>query len=290
MAMTNPGAAQPPKRTLVRGKLNIAGESHRESDTRRDKEKQFVKGVIDSDNYWTEANFPDLANQFSDRRTKGKKMAGDPAADLMEYRAAHGAAVLLVNYEKMASAAARVTPAPGQTAEDAVAAFLGDPYAELMRIRDRVKGTWRPTTSQDLNKAAKAVYDAVENVDTQFKQGLGKAEADEDKRLEKTRALGRNPSILRGLVPPLERAVGMTASHDRDPATLAQSMRLQRSTFMGLAAGMSGLTGVWKIGNGHIEDLLGGAAKIDLSRANFICKQDFNAQLESWQKGPSGSN
>ncbi|HEX4830532.1 MAG TPA: hypothetical protein VH478_05505 [Trebonia sp.] len=53
---------------------------------------------------------------------------------------------------------------------------------------------------------------------------------------------------------------------------------------MGLA-GMSSLTGVWKIGNGHVEDLFNGVAKVDMSRANFVTRDDFEAELGAWRLG-----
>jgi hypothetical protein len=48
---------------------------------------------------------------------------------------------------------------------------------------------------------------------------------------------------------------------------------------------MSSLTGVWKIGNGHVEDLFNGVAKVDMSRANFVTRDDFEAELGAWRLG-----
>jgi hypothetical protein len=87
---------------------------------------------------------------------------------------------------------------------------------------------------------------------------------------------------LRTLVPALEKVVGAPASPDRDAGALARYMRLQRSSFMGSAAGLSKQTGVWKIGDLHVADLMDGTVKVDTSRMNLVRKEDFDVEIEAW--------
>lgn len=107
-ALHGPPGASPVvlQRALVANKLNVVGETHTESDVRRPVEKAFSKAMTGSDNYWTEAEFPDLHMAVSGRRARAQAQPGrDANADLMEFRAAHAAAMLIGQYEKTAQAA-----------------------------------------------------------------------------------------------------------------------------------------------------------------------------------------
>src|SRR4051794_17188853 len=139
---------------LVDKKLNIVGETHTESDVRRDAEKQFCLAKTGSANYWTEAAFPDLPEG-------GQQQAqGDPAADLMEFRATHGAAMLIAAFDKLGDEAVTVSTTPVKSAAAAVAAFE-EKVRKFMLVRDRIDRSWRPS-SEAVNKAVRAVYDNVE--------------------------------------------------------------------------------------------------------------------------------
>jgi hypothetical protein len=282
------GQVDPARRVLVRSQLNVVGETHAESNARRDLEKKFIKEVINSDNYWTEGKFPDLPTKLGTRGVRDAS-AATGIADLMEYRAAFGAAFLIGSYETMATAAARVAPGLGQTKEEAVLAFISGPFLKFVKTRKRLEGTWEATSTKELDDAVKAAYDLVDRIIAAYPAKLRSVRPDQDKMLEATLTLGSSVKGMRTFVPSLEKAVGMQPSPDRSPADLAQAMRVARSAFMGLAGGFSSQKGVWKVGDGHITDLLTGAAKVDMSRANYVSKDDFNDLFEAWQLGLLGT-
>ena len=77
---------------LVRGKLNVVGETHTESDPRRKDEKRFALAMTGG-GYWTEAELLDQQQQVGARRQRVRQGPAndDQPADLMEMRAAHAA-------------------------------------------------------------------------------------------------------------------------------------------------------------------------------------------------------
>src|SRR5215510_7302621 len=118
---------------LVREKLNIVGETHTESKPRIDAEKQFCLKKTGSTNYWTEAEFPDLALA---RHQRGQQQVkGDPAADLMEFRATHGAAMLIDKLDKLGDEAVNVSAIPVKSAVEPVGAF-NKKVREFIQVRD----------------------------------------------------------------------------------------------------------------------------------------------------------
>jgi hypothetical protein len=61
-------------------------------------------------------------------------------------------------------------------------------------------------------------------------------------------------------------------------------MRVQRSKSMGLAAGYSTRTGVWKVGDFHVADLTNGTVKIVTTRPiNIVTREAFNTEFEAWK-------
>ncbi len=282
MAESSFQQVQPQRRTLVPGKLNVVGETHNESDLRRDLEKEFCAEKTLTTNYWTEAKFPDLQQQVGTRKTRGGQAQGDPTADLMEFRAAHSAAYLIAKFEKLADEAHRVATTGPTSAQAEIRTFLDKNLRDFIKIRDRLQNSWRQTTSDTVNTAAQAVFTNVESAQKAYLAALNGATLDQ--QLRATQALADNREALRALVPPLEKAVGQPYSPDRNGATLAHTMRVQRSGFMGLAAVVSKQVGVWKIGDLHVTDLTDGTVKVDTSRMNLVTKEDFEHELEAWRK------
>lgn len=273
--MLESSAVQP--RGLVVKRLNIVGEDHEESRDRRILERQFSAATTLSANYWQEAEFLDL-NQAVGSRKPRSGPARSAGADLMEFRAVHGAALLLGAYEKMTKKAQEVVEKP---TEAAVQGFIDVQIPEFVAIRDNINRRWRPSETDAVNQAVQAVYDTAQRVYQSYLNGVNGAAA--DKKLANTKILADNATILRSLVPPMAKAVGFPDPPDNDAAVLAKNMREERSKFMGLAAGLSKVTGVWKVGDLHIVDLLSGAVKIDTSRINIVTKETFNTELKAWQ-------
>lgn len=264
---------------LVRDGLNVVGEFHRESERRRSAERQFCLAKTGSANYWVEDEFPDLHQQVSGRR--GQRQGGAQGADLMELRAAHAASLLVFNSGNLTETAAKVARLTRVLPPLASGQF-NDKIDAVHRFRVRAAGGWRPTRTTDVNLAAKAIFDDTESACQVYLDATRDPSAVTlSVQSAAAQALADGLTAVRGLLPALESAVGATGSGG-DPNALAEYVQTQRSTFMGLAAGMSSQQGVWKIGNGHIEDLTSGRAKIDMSRANFVTRDDFLQEFTGW--------
>jgi hypothetical protein len=262
---------------LVVERLNVVGENHEESRDRRVLERQFSAATTLSVNYWQEAEFLDLNHPVGNRKPRAGQ-AGGAGADLMEFRAVHGAALLLGAYEKMTKKAQEVVSNPTGAA---VQSFIDVQIPAFVAIRDNINRRWRPSETDAVNQAVQVVYDTAQRVCQTYLNGINGATA--DKKLANTKILADNATILRSLVPAMAKAVGFPAPPDNDAAVLAQNMRTERSKFMGLAAGLSKETGVWKVGELHIVDLLSGDVKIDKSRINIVTQDTFNTELKAWQ-------
>jgi hypothetical protein len=274
------GGVQPERRTLVPNKLNVVGENHAESKLRREDEKKFTKAI--SNNYWTEAEFPDLHQKMGSRKPRIGSGQGDPAADLMEFRAAHGAAILIVRFEKLAAeAGSLVAKTPVSSALAAIYAFVNESVRKFQQDRDRIAATWRQTTTTAVNRAAEAVYTNVESALQTYFTALRNAPP--ETQLKATKTLADTGAAVRDLVPPLEEAVGVPRSPNRNADALARDMRTQRSGFMLYAASISNQIGVWKVGDLHVADLLNGTVRVDTSQINVVTKEDFDAEFEAWQ-------
>jgi hypothetical protein len=269
------GVVQP--RTLVTDKLNIVGENHTESSDRRILEREFAAATTLSANYWTEAEFLDLPQVVGSRKAHGGP-AQSTGADLMEFRAVHGAALLIGSYEVLAKKAGDVVTNPTEVAFNE---FVTARIPEFLAFRDKLNARWRPTATDAVNQAVQTVYTNVDRVCQTYLKAI--AGAPPEKRLSSTKILAGNTTVLRVFVPPLAKAVGSAMPPDNDAAVLAKAMGEERSKYMGLAAGLSKETGVWKVGDLHIADLCNGSVKIDTSRINVMTRADFNAELKTWR-------
>jgi hypothetical protein len=253
--------------------LNVVGENHKESGARRNLEMEFCQEKSGSPNYWKENEFPDGGAD------------DDDGADLMELRAAHGVALLIKVFEGLCDRANEVgaIPAVDPTAGAEVTAFVTKNLDTFNQTRQRIKNSWQPTRTDVVNNAVQAVYDRIDHVLDTYKKIMEKAVVKSQiaMQLQATQLLAKARADVTGLLPDVLASVGASASDTAD--TLAQRMRTQRSAFMGFGAAMSKLKGVWKIGDGHIDDLITGAAKVQNRTANFVTKDDFNNEFNTWR-------
>src|SRR5215207_1765157 len=186
-----------PRRRLVADKLNVVGETHTESDLRRDAEKRFALAKTGSTNYWTEAEFLDMYQKVGIRSMRGGQgqAQGDPAADLMEFRAVHGAAMLIDRFEKLADEASRVATTPLQSVATAVYDFVNVKIREYNKVRERIANSWRPTTSDTVNKAVQAVYTYVDGARQKYLVAL--RDAPPEQQLKASKDLADSRAALR---------------------------------------------------------------------------------------------
>lgn len=271
--------------------LNVVGEFHSESQPRRALEKQFVFEKIGSKNYWTEYQLKDEPMALGIRKKLGGEGYAKKSADLMELRAAHGVALLMEKYDGLCAEARRVSAITDATAGPAVLAFIDKNYRAFAKEQQALEKTWEPTESADLNKAVKDVYDRITHIRQSYFGVLRRAheklekhemsKEDEVKlQLTATQHLADSRADVYALLSAVLIAVGVDGPVKA--SQLEEMMRDLRSAFMGLAGGIQAQTGVWKVGQGHIDDLKSGAVKVDMSRANYVTRQDFNKEFDAW--------
>jgi hypothetical protein len=259
---------------LQSNKLNLVGELHSESDSRRDAEKRFCLATINDPGYWVEHEFPDAYEGNL------SNLPGVPEADLMEYRGTHGVALAIKEFDKLGDQAVGVSATRAGDAPAALGEFHTK-VVDLLRYTLRVKNSWRPSRTTEVNLAVKAVYDHVVAATQAYRDAHQNASVQD--QLTALRDFANSRIILRDMVPTLAKAVGATLTDDRDATELANYMRRQRSAFMAVGAVSSGLVGVWKVGDGHIADLKNGTAKVDVRRINVVTRQEFNTEFQGWQ-------
>ena len=257
-------------------KLNLAGEFHSESRARVADERLFCGKKAGSTDYWTEAEFPVVPQGGQYANT------GDPAADLMEYRAAHGAALLVARYDKLGDLAISVSALPAKDAPQQVAG-VNTEIQKLKTLRAKIAGTWRGSTPA-VDKAVQSIYQRADQAfvayDTAF---TGASLLNQQAAIRK---FANSRVDVRDLLPALATAVGAEVKDNRSGADVAAWMRAQRSRFMGIAAAYSKKNeGVWKVGEGHIEDLLGGQVNVRMDNVNIVTREQFNTEYEAWKAG-----
>lgn len=258
---------------LKKDMLNLAGEDHAESKPRRDKERAFCEAKTGSPDYWTEAEFPNWPKDEQYAST------GDPAADLMEYRATHGAALLVARFYSLGDQAIGVSALDLSKAPPEVTAF-NTKVQNLKLLRDRIDKAWRASSSQ-VDAAVRAVYAAAEKAFTDYDAAFTNATT--GKQQVAIRDFGNRRVDLRKLVPALTAAVKAKIKDNSDAAALAAYMCVQRSNFMSLGAKLSNRTGVWKVGEGHIEDIKSGRSTVHMPEINVVTQAEFNQEYEVWK-------
>jgi hypothetical protein len=257
-------------------KLNLAGEFHSESKARVDDERLFCVEKAGTTDYWTEAEFPVVPEGGRYANT------GDPAADLMEYRAAHGAALLVARYDKLGDRAISVSALSAKDAPLPVA-DINTEIQKLKALRARIDGTWR-YSDPEVDTAVRSMYQRAEQAfgvyDTAF---TGASLQNQQAAIRK---FANSRVDLRDLLPALATAVGADVQDNRSGADVAAWMRVQRSRFMGIAAAHSGIKkGVWKVGEGHIDDLVSGRANVRMTDVNIVTREQFNTEYAAWKAG-----
>lgn len=273
------------KSFLVRGMINVVGEYHSESTPRRDLEKLFISERIGSDNYWTETQFVD---QYKGRQTRdaSKRKAQNEGADLMEFRAAEVAAMLVDRFEGLCDEASRVGAITDDTGGAAVTAFVTVNLDKFATLKNTLASRWKATTTKEVNDAVEAIHQKVDYVLALYKKVMGHAvvQASTEQQLTATRALANKRAEVTALLPALCSSVG--EPEGTTAKALDARMIERRSAFMGLGASFSGQSGVWKIGDGHVDQLTQ-SVNVNRSNAHFVSREDFNEEFDLWkiQKG-----
>jgi hypothetical protein len=218
--MAQPGAEEVIQRKITAGKLNVVGESHDESDPRRDDEKQMLEHEYDFDQetqYWSESEF--YWNE--------KKVYADPRSDRVLQSAIFFLYHLKSNNQKKQQ-------------------------DELADFRQEVKNLQDPG---EMIAARKLV---------------NKIKMDQETPAAKT----FGPQIYKDDFEQLLKENNI--SLDKTLDVLSEEVGFRRSVHMLEAARTSKQTGVWKVGDRHIEHMLG----IADDKTMFTKRVDFNKDYD----------
>lgn len=272
------------KSVLTPGMLNVVGESHNQSGARRALEKEFVFEKTGSRNYWTEYEFPDMQTEVGTRDKQ--EQDEEDGADLMEYRAAHGASLLIKESETLAATARKISGLKvDQLTPDKTVVFnklvtkFDTSIEDFHQLANRVERSLTTTGTPEVNRVIEAIFQRVQNTCRQYVSAArGNPGELKTAALSVATLLDDLPKVR----PALEKAVGVSSPSGGKKTTLEDKMRTQRSSFMGLATVFSQQVGVWKVGNAHVDDLLSGRSKVDMSKANFVTKEAFNDEFDDW--------
>jgi hypothetical protein len=242
-------------------------------------------GIDPAKGYWLEDEFPDLGDQIRPPRGTQKR-AENQGADLVEYRAAMGAAMLIDEFSKLCDEALKVgnmsipdSARARKMVSGVVAVFVTGTLKPFLKTRDYLKDTLTSKPSEDVDNAVNAVYRQIKVAISAYRAVMKKDPPPAlGEELEATLALAANRQAMLDLVQPLSVAVGSKTGTAED---LAQEMMTKRSEFMGIAANYTQQTGVWKVGDYHIQELKSRTANVE-SRANIVTRAEFNKAYEAW--------
>jgi hypothetical protein len=244
--------------------LNVVGEEHAESVPRRAAERAFVEATTGSSDYWTESQFPDPVR--SDARP----------ADRPEYRALHSAALLVKFVERLA-------PPKEFTLSSEEFASRVATWKNTMKAGRKALAAM-DVTAATVKKAVKAIIDAAEHA-------IGKYEG-KSPREYPADAVAMVAALAQVTGPLLANLTAAAGARGLDTADRVESgIRALRSAVMWDAALKTVRLGVWKVGNGHVDDLAKwylepkeGAANFHLSGVNVVPRKAFNAEFVPWDK------
>jgi hypothetical protein len=245
------------RKPLVPGKLNVAGENHDDSKARREPERRYSTAYTNG-GYWREGEFRAVV-PFWEKLFSNPKL-GDP---------------LLLRAEFIV----------GQLKEKTLPLYL-QPIANGEVPIDMQVGP--------LALAWEVVQEKLLKDIGQVRNAVDRALDDPGERDEAQRALqfkGQLETIIEDLkgdataaavLPSVQRAI-KTFEDDvarreatQDQAMMARSVAMHKAAKSAHAAG---LTGLWKVGDQHIEQMrTQQAVKYEL-----LTKAEFNADFEHWQ-------
>jgi hypothetical protein len=282
-ARAAPAAAAPVQRViqlakLVKDRLNVAGETHPESDARRGRERQIAATKTGSPNYWQEGEFT----------IQGKpEQPADPYQLRFEYLLKLGLALQIDTLAGMKKAKYLADLGLGdlgvlESVETAMNEFRGDDLERLgMKINIFGEPTRRAFWVGGLRRVvlrhcikAKEVVTALTRECTTKSDGF---ESLDISKLEHLVAYSKPLNFsLDQIIEGLDELSKALHKADTDFGLSGRNVSRERSVAMHDAAQeQAGLRGVWKVGEAHATDMETMARKY-----NLLSKTDFDAELK----------
>jgi Domain of unknown function (DUF4157) len=268
------------QRKMRTDQLNVAGETHSESNPRRDEERRFSKDRSGSPNYWKE-------NEFEVTQKNQTK----EAADSPYLRAVHIIA-LMGNAGKQAHEKATskrrenrknltINPTLPQKTDEEYVTELRNIYITVDPEIQNVK-----TYIDRLQKSHKAI--GVLKIDNLYAdmterwlqlyndhQDAMKPNSKWAEMQKSLKAISTNGGEMSSKLDELEKLTNI-----REP----MQARLKRSEAMMLGAQQEkGQRGTWKVGDLHIVDMRNIPQSSAHKEVNILSKDEFNQELKEWQ-------
>jgi hypothetical protein len=255
------------QKALNPGKLNVAGETHGESEKRRDYERGYAakNGVH---NYWQEGAFTYSVTSFFNaiigflgREPRSVEMHGDPyllRAEHLMTMLCHNQRVHKTNYSLAGKSKAAV---------------------------DELAGHLRGDTSEILAALTEAGESSGEKDDLESK-GMKAAVLMEDISNRTRRFTGTDDAVASDVwvAQIMKDIVACTEMFQKSLSTVGRTheeVSKERSKAMLKAAEEAKKQGLWKIGNDHIADInTAGGSSVD--QVQIMTKQEFNDDYLVW--------
>lgn len=251
------------RRKIEKNKLNVVGENHRESHNRRDSEKAMLKEKYEfSENkYWTE-------NELN-YSVEGETRYGDDLWLLV----AQSASMLL---DRILWLKDEVDDAIFDWVDNQVIESMEDIYEEVKQLDIAVASLADSPQGQKykalIAQAKNIVKDLPKKVDH---YALDIEEEDLPKHLGELLE-----SIKVWKIPVTEMLKRMNYNPIDKPQELTDQIKESRSLYMYMAGEESNETGVWKVGEGHVQDMKGLAS----DKTSLTTREEFNTEYEAWEE------
>jgi hypothetical protein len=244
--MAQAGAERIIQRKIEKGKLNLVGEKHSESDLRRDNEKYMLERDYEFNQrtqYWQEGDF------------RGRK---ERYGDSPNYRVLQSAAVLLQSVRVFRECVGRIIDVGDVERLKAAGVLKTVPITEMRTPYDRFKSSVEFCVSQEeedkeltaeANDIVAFLGDDLDNI--QKEGDLQDLQAGELKGA--LNDLSKKASEWQTWTELLLRRYNFDPKNG--PQKIIESVSLERSRFMLEVAKDSPQTGVWKVGEDHMKDM-----------------------------------
>ncbi len=280
---TSDGAVHRPiQRVIETGKLNIVGEQHDQSEPRRDREQKMLQAVYNftSNQYWTESEF-----SFGNPVTYGDSPA---------LRMAASAAELLRRTSRLSGTVESDRNA--QFPEDLEERDCQDVIKKLVTMLEELEEFEIDLESH--SRSAEHVNDPfLKQEGARYVQKLRRALKESIDKLKGTAAQFKPSQYVDNLddlsvtlklldvhISRFLRMADYPVSATQRGEEIGEKTTVDRSMHMLKAAQKAAnqkLTGVWKIGERHVADLLA-ASKVTFDPVTVTTKEDFNTEFASY--------
>jgi Domain of unknown function (DUF4157) len=269
------------QRKMRTDQLNVAGETHSESNPRRDEEKKFSKDRSGSPNYWLEQAFTVTKDNMTREEADSPYLR---AVHIMMLMGTAGENAQKVAGEKKKETRRNATIKPGQ-----MVGVLGSAETELreryktvdeevqkvQRYTDRLQRSYKATGDQEIDQIYGEMIDYWKTLYENHKIAMDPSSKWKD-MLSSLKEIGRVGAALKKHLETLEQKTNIK---DAAGARDARSMAMMQG-----AAKEKGKRGTWKVGDLHITDMLQAPNNQIKQEVNIVTKQAFNDELAEWRK------